>query len=672
MEEAAFWVGPSDDPDRYRLTHLLGSGGEGEVWRALRTDQTEVAIKIDRVPESATDGWEKRMSALSELKVKGLVQVIEAFTGAVRHRLDDDHDGAVNHRYVVMDHVQGMTLRTWLDENPDAPARHRMKILRGVAATLSALHRGPASNASITHGDVKPTNVIIQADGRPVLVDLGLLRPAGSGPVSGRSAAYSSPELRNPDASPSPQADTFSFAVTAMETLTSLTPPLDSHGILDLDVTRQRVRTDPSLRLRPVLRRQLLRSLTPEPDHRPPTPIRVFAGRTTAVVLVPLLILGASGSAFALTSGTSRQPSAGPTEPTPTQTTSGVQTATVDPPTAPPSPKAKPKPKPRPKIKDKVVPDSAGILTGSLESGYGPTGVRDCGPSWSNIHAIGIPDPGSWGHAGYGVTLTSHEDLRVLSVTRKPLPPKGTISFAQYFNLTCPTIPGGPVVSPPTIGCKKRPRYRQESTYDVDADQGTWREALGSDTRAFGVQDFRCYGASELSFGVKDCRTNVDYQITLSFKRDSDPHTIYQHTFKVMHLRGRATRVPLITSLEGAVSNSRLFSGSPDGCPGAAPWPTYGNPNLSRHDRGVHESFELVFHGIEMLRKRAPNLTRTEAVALFLKRLPGPDRRMADGYGLSDVLRTCRRADLVPTAWRYSCGKPDPKPTTPPSPTPTP
>ncbi|RNM16239.1 serine/threonine protein kinase [Nocardioides pocheonensis] len=674
MDTSAFWVGPADEPGRYRLTHLLGSGGEGEVWRAVRAgdEEREVAVKIDTLPSDGTDDWAKRLDALGSLVVPGLVRVEETFVGVARHRADDDTSAAPTHRYVVMNHVPGLTLRTWLDEHPDAAPRERIRILRGVAATLSRLHRGNGGPGPITHGDVKPTNIIIGTDGAPVLVDLGLLRPAGSGPASGRTAAYSSPELRNPDGRPGPRADTFSFAVTAMETLTGLTPPLSIDGSLDLDATRARVATAPALRARPVLRRQLLRSLAPEPEGRPGTPVRVFAGRTAVLVLVPiLLVIGAGGSAIAMR--TAGEHAAGPAAATGPRTPTTSKRIIVDPPTTgSPSPTAptsapptgtvaKPSPaSPSPSATTSNpavvhVVDHGQILNGRLTGGTNLDTQVDCNEPQGPVTADLSPlQPTSWGGGKFQLVLTAKQDLHVLAVTRIPTRAPAPTRVFQKLGLTCPV---GTVVSPPEPAHVCPPPTQQFTTfarYRADADNGGWQQVIGNDHRPFGVLDGRCRPPSVVDLVADDCRTNVDYQVRVRYEVVGKPGTIYERTFPPIHLRARVTHGHFVAAVENLPDYAFPFSGGPDGCRdhGVSVTRPYATPT-----DGI---YTVLVDRIAQIRQDHPSMTTTQAIdALIVALEQGGTRRVPSPFTAADLLNVCHQAQADPARWRGTCGPPD-------------
>lgn len=276
MPDDGFWVGTATAPDTYRLVALLGSGGEGDVWKAelplSRSGCTTVAVKIMRSDGQDADAarrWVQFGHLLRSLSHPGLVRVTEVFTGPPMHRRGEV-DLASTAAYVVMDYIEGPTLRDWCDENPDATASERLGMLRTVAAALDVMHAGAGTRVPVAHGDVKPSNIVVHGDGAgTVLVDLGLVRLTDALGERGHSTPYAAPELRAPGALATPESDRYAFAVTTAQVLTGQRPPTGADGWTDVSALRSLLRASPVTRRRPVLVRQVMEAITAPLDGRP-------------------------------------------------------------------------------------------------------------------------------------------------------------------------------------------------------------------------------------------------------------------------------------------------------------------------------------------------------------------------------------------------------------------
>ncbi len=144
---------------------LLGQGSMGRVYRTVDSQLgIEVALKtLHRISPENLFHLKREFRVLAGLSHPNLVRLYELFVG--------DRE-----MFFTMELVDGEPLveyvRRGLEEGdlPDPAARSRLfKAFRQVAEGLSFLHR-----AGRTHGDVKPSNVLVAADGRAVVLDFGL------------------------------------------------------------------------------------------------------------------------------------------------------------------------------------------------------------------------------------------------------------------------------------------------------------------------------------------------------------------------------------------------------------------------------------------------------------------------------------------------------------------
>jgi hypothetical protein len=162
---------------RYRLLSVVGTGGMGQVWRAhdMLLDRVVAAKQVTGLAGPDGDDLreqvvhEARMAArLDHPNVVGVLDVVDE-----AHRF-----------WIIMEFVAARSLHEILTD--DGPLSHAeaARIGIGVLRALRAAHA-----AGILHSDVKPHNVMVGAEGRIVLTDLGLAHPVAPAPVRRTPAA---------------------------------------------------------------------------------------------------------------------------------------------------------------------------------------------------------------------------------------------------------------------------------------------------------------------------------------------------------------------------------------------------------------------------------------------------------------------------------------------------
>ncbi|MCK2219544.1 protein kinase [Actinomadura sp. ATCC 31491] len=168
---------------------------------------------------------------------------------------------------VVMELVDGVSLRTLLAEHGHVTPEAALTVLKGVLAALAAAHE-----RGVAHRDVKPDNVLVQADGTSKLADFGVVVHAEEPGVPAGSPAYMAPELWTRHQA-GPPADLYAAACTLFEAVRGR-PPFravkEGTDELDVPATRDRHLVEPiPLEVVPDTLRDLLRrGLAKDPAER--------------------------------------------------------------------------------------------------------------------------------------------------------------------------------------------------------------------------------------------------------------------------------------------------------------------------------------------------------------------------------------------------------------------
>lgn len=230
-------VGPADDPDRYELTELVKSGGEGQLWRG-RVPRLPlvgpVAVKIlhehrNRDYRRQQDRWRRQAEVLLSLNHPNLVRVRDRFRGELSPTDGASRVPGRSRFFLIMNWKDGADLGSWVEANPERPLLTVARHLGDIAAALDHIHSGrDTAGVEVIHRDVKPANVIIGHEGA-CLVDFGLVRIGGEhSDTQGGTPHYLAPECWEKPALYSPASDRYALGATAYFALTGeLVSPFD-------------------------------------------------------------------------------------------------------------------------------------------------------------------------------------------------------------------------------------------------------------------------------------------------------------------------------------------------------------------------------------------------------------------------------------------------------------
>jgi WD40 repeat protein len=251
----------ASDPVRvghYRMLAELGRGGMGRVLLGVAPDGRLVAVKLVHARLVGAPGFRDRFRD----EVAATRTVSGAYTAAV---LDADADAPAP--WLASVYVPGPSLRDAVREAGPLPEPAALRLAAGLAAALLEIHR-----AGLVHCDLKPSNVLLAADG-PKVIDFGVARAieadggdqGQAGPLAG-TPGYMSPEQAE-EGLPTAAGDVFSLGSVLVYACTGQ-GPFDGPGIAQ--ALYNVVHAEPDLaavpgRLRPII----AACLAKDPDERP-------------------------------------------------------------------------------------------------------------------------------------------------------------------------------------------------------------------------------------------------------------------------------------------------------------------------------------------------------------------------------------------------------------------
>ena len=231
--------------DRYDVGQVIGRGGMAEVYEGTdRRLNRRVAIKVLR-PDLARDPmfqerFRREAQSAAGLNHPNIVAIYD--TG---EDLIGDGANQVSIPYIVMEYVDGVTLRHMLNNGPRILPERALEITAGVLAALDYAHRH-----GIVHRDIKPANIMINAHGDAKVMDFGIARAMSDAATSVTAtsavmgtAQYLSPEQARGE-SVDARSDIYSTGCVLFELLTS-SPPFN--GDSPVSIAYQHVNETPKL-----------------------------------------------------------------------------------------------------------------------------------------------------------------------------------------------------------------------------------------------------------------------------------------------------------------------------------------------------------------------------------------------------------------------------------------
>lgn len=249
--------------DRYALEEKIGSGGMAEVYLAHdNLLDRKVAVKIlheaYKSDAEFIERFHREARAAARLSHANIVSIYDV-------GIDEDE------HYIVMEYVQGSSLKDKLREEGALKISDAVVIAKDIASGLNHAHEN-----NLVHCDIKPHNILLTSDGHAKIADFGIARAVTestmtySGSVMG-SVHYFSPEQAQ-GGTITPKSDVYSLGVVMYEMLTGKLPFTGENAVA---IAMKHIEEEPmppsALRsqIPPMMEAITLRAMNKNPENRP-------------------------------------------------------------------------------------------------------------------------------------------------------------------------------------------------------------------------------------------------------------------------------------------------------------------------------------------------------------------------------------------------------------------
>ena len=270
---SAFEARPGDRIDAWEIVRLIGRGGMGAVYHAVRADshyKKDVAIKLMRVGlggEELLARFRAERQILANLDHPNIARLIDGGTAP---------NGSP---YFVIEYVEGVPIDEYCRQHR-LSVRVRLELFRRLCEAVIYAHRN-----LVVHRDIKPANILVTGEGEPKLLDFGIAKPIGGGERHAAATQvferlmtpeYASPEQVRGEAITT-ATDVYLLGVLLYELLTEQQPfQLDTATSAEIETTICEVDPKRPALAAPQLRRELqgdldnivLMAMRKEPSRR--------------------------------------------------------------------------------------------------------------------------------------------------------------------------------------------------------------------------------------------------------------------------------------------------------------------------------------------------------------------------------------------------------------------
>ncbi|GAB2024017.1 hypothetical protein OfM1_00870 [Lactovum odontotermitis] len=202
--------------DRYQIIREIGRGGMANVYLATDNflDNRQVAVKVLRPnfenDQLAIARFQREAYAMAELAHPNIVGIMDV----------GDYE---NQQYIVMEYVEGITLKQYIKQNAPLSNTDAVAKASGILSAMAVAH-----NRGIIHRDIKPQNVLVAMDGSVKVTDFGIAKALGETSLTQTNSMFGSVHYLSPEqargANATVQSDIYAIGIILYEMLVGRVP----------------------------------------------------------------------------------------------------------------------------------------------------------------------------------------------------------------------------------------------------------------------------------------------------------------------------------------------------------------------------------------------------------------------------------------------------------------
>lgn len=200
---------------RYKIIKMVGGGGMANVYLAKDVIlEREVAIKVLRLDFANEEEFLRRFQREAQ-SATSLVHpnIVNIF--------DVGEEEGIN--YIVMEYVEGMTLKQYIQQFSPIPVEKAIDIMKQLSAAMAFAHHN-----SIIHRDIKPQNILVDANGNVKITDFGIAMALSATSITQTNAVLGSVHYISPEQArggmATKKSDIYALGIVMFELLTGQLP----------------------------------------------------------------------------------------------------------------------------------------------------------------------------------------------------------------------------------------------------------------------------------------------------------------------------------------------------------------------------------------------------------------------------------------------------------------